>query len=59
VADNTLFSSSQPGTVADPDAASPSLLAVQEFNRRIATDPRLASIVLPVREGVSISLVRG
>jgi predicted O-methyltransferase YrrM len=30
---------------------------VREFNRRIAEDPRLASIVLPVREGVSVSVV--
>jgi predicted O-methyltransferase YrrM len=59
LADNTLFSGSQEGTVADAEPVSPSLRAVQEFNRRIATDPRLASIVLPVREGVSVSLIRG
>ena len=58
VADNTLFSGSQEGTVADAEPVSPALRAVQAFNRRIATDPRLASIVLPVREGVSVSLVR-
>jgi predicted O-methyltransferase YrrM len=58
LADNTLYSASGEGTVADLDSEAPAVRAVQEFNRRIATDPRLASIVVPIREGVSISWVR-
>jgi predicted O-methyltransferase YrrM len=58
VADNTLFSGSLEDTVLDEDSPLPGIRAVREFNRRIATDPRLSSILLPVREGVSVSLVR-
>lgn len=57
-ADNTLFSGSREGTVLDEGSSVPAIRAVREFNRRVATDPRLASIVLPIREGVSVSLVR-
>jgi predicted O-methyltransferase YrrM len=38
----------------DADAA-----AVREFNRRIAGDPRLLSVIVPIRDGLSVSLVRG
>ena len=55
LADNTLIAGAP---VIDEDATDPGIRGVREFNRRIATDSRLASIVLPVREGVSVSLVR-
>ena len=58
VADNTLFSGSSEGTVLDADSPLPHVRAIREFNDRIATDARLASIVVPMREGVSISYVR-
>jgi predicted O-methyltransferase YrrM len=56
LADNTLIAGAP---VVDEDAHDPGIQGVREFNRRIASDPRLASTVLPVREGVSVSLVRG
>ncbi len=56
LADNTLIAGAP---VVDEDVNDPGIEGVREFNRRIATDPRLASILLPVREGVSVSLVRG
>lgn len=58
-ADNVLFSGSREATVLDAGSELPGIRAVREFNRRIATDPRLASIIVPMREGVSVSLVRG
>ena len=57
-ADNALFSGSAEGTVADGEARTPALLGVREYNRRVAADPRLVSTVLPVREGVAVSVVR-
>lgn len=40
----------------DPDPATEGVLA---YNRRVATDPRLTSTVIPIRDGLAISLVRG
>jgi predicted O-methyltransferase YrrM len=57
-ADNTLVAGSSEGTVLDADSPNAGIRAMREFNRRIATDPRLASVLVPVREGVSISVVR-
>jgi predicted O-methyltransferase YrrM len=57
-ADNTLFSGSIDHTILDEAAPEPGVRAMREFNRRIATDPGLASILVPVREGVTITLVR-
>lgn len=54
-ADNVLLGGG--GSVLAADGASPGVRGVREFNRRIAEDPRLASIVVPVREGVSVSVV--
>jgi predicted O-methyltransferase YrrM len=56
-ADNVLLGGG--GSVLAADRASPGVRGVREFNRRIAGDPRLASIVVPVREGVSVSVVLG
>jgi predicted O-methyltransferase YrrM len=57
-ADNALLAGSQEGTVADEELRTPGLEGVREYNRRIARDPRLASTIVPVREGVAISVVR-
>lgn len=54
-ADNVLLGGG--GSVLAADGASPGVRGVREFNRRVAEDPRLASIVVPVREGVSVSVV--
>ena len=53
-ADNVLLGGG--GSVLAGDGASAGVRGVREFNRRIAEDRRLASIVLPVREGVSVSV---
>ncbi len=53
-ADNTLIAGS---SVHEDRPDQPGVQAIREFNRRIATDPRLASTILPVREGVSVSVV--
>jgi caffeoyl-CoA O-methyltransferase len=55
-ADNTLLGSA--GSVVDTASATPALAAVKAFNERLATDPRLISTIVPIREGVSISFVR-
>ena len=55
VADNTLIGSG--GAVVDDAPTTPSLAAVRAFNERLASDPRLTSTIVPVREGVSISVV--
>lgn len=35
----------------------PEVRGIQEFNRRVATDPRFTSIVVPTRDGVAIALI--
>ncbi|MFN2420454.1 MAG: O-methyltransferase [Gemmatimonadota bacterium] len=55
-ADNTLLGSA--GSVVDAASATPALAAVKAFNERLATDARLISTIVPIREGVSISFVR-
>ena len=54
LADNAFRS----GRVLDdaPDEATEAILA---YNRRVATDSRLASTIIPVRDGLAISVVRG
>jgi predicted O-methyltransferase YrrM len=52
VADNALWG----GTVADPACREPSTLAVREYVARVARDPRLSTTVLPLRDGVAVSL---
>lgn len=60
VADNTLIAGV--GAIVDehddPDARA-TIEAVRAFNDRLATDPRLVSTIVPIREGVSISVVTG
>jgi predicted O-methyltransferase YrrM len=58
VADNTLIAGV--GAIIDEptdESARVSIDAVRAFNERLATDPRLVSTILPIREGVSISVV--
>lgn len=45
------------GAVADPAAGDPETRGVREYNRRAAEDPRLASVLLPVRDGLALSVV--
>ena len=55
LADNTLLGSA--GSVVEDAGTSPSIAAVRAFNERLASDPRLVSTIVPVREGISISVV--
>jgi predicted O-methyltransferase YrrM len=53
-ADNALWG----GRVADPDVSDAATLAVREFNRRFAAEPRLDATVLPVGDGLAVGVVR-
>lgn len=56
IADNTLWS----GKVADPDALARDAQArgVAAFNDRVAADPRLETVILPLRDGLSLIRLR-
>lgn len=53
VADNALWG----GRVLDERVTDEATLAVREFNRRLATDPRITGIVVPTHDGVAIGIV--
>ncbi|MCC3373903.1 O-methyltransferase [Cohnella sp. REN36] len=53
-ADNTLLR----GRTLNSDKQGPAVLAVREFNRVIATDPRLLSAHLPAYDGLALAMVR-
>jgi len=53
VADNALWG----GRVLDDRVTDEATLAVREFNRRLATDPRITGIVVPTHDGVAIGIV--
>jgi predicted O-methyltransferase YrrM len=54
IADNTLWG----GKVFDDAERDEKTTAVREFNRRMATDPRILSILVPTHDGVAIGVVR-
>jgi caffeoyl-CoA O-methyltransferase len=54
IADNTLWG----GKVLDDAERDEKTTAVREFNRRMATDPRILSILVPTHDGVAIGVVR-
>lgn len=47
----------QEGEVVDDSAQNAEVRGIREFNRRLASDPRLTSIVVPTRDGVAIAVV--
>lgn len=53
--DNTFLS----GRILDRSDPTDSAAAMREFNQRIASDSRLASVIVPIRDGLSISVVCG
>lgn len=55
VADNALWG----GRVLDDRVDDEKTRAVREFNRRLATDPRVTGIVVPTHDGVAIGVVNG
>lgn len=50
LADNTLWD----GKVADPSAHDPQTLGIREFNDAVAADPRLETVILPLRDGLTL-----
>jgi predicted O-methyltransferase YrrM len=57
IADNVLHSGSWGGqTLLDDAADDPRVLAVREFNRRLAADPNFTALVLPVGDGVAAAI---
>lgn len=55
IGDNALWN----GRVVEQDAEDPDVIAIQKFNRRMATDPNLVSIIVPTRDGVAVAVVNG
>jgi predicted O-methyltransferase YrrM len=53
IADNALWG----GRVYDAGADDPQTAAVREFNRRVATDPRVRGIIVPTHDGVAVAVV--
>ena len=54
IADNALWG----GRVLDADVTDAKTVAVRELNRRMATDPRVLSILVPTHDGVAVAVVR-
>jgi caffeoyl-CoA O-methyltransferase len=54
IADNTLWG----GKVFDDAEKDEKTKAVREFNRRMASDPRILSILVPTHDGVAIGVIR-
>lgn len=55
LADNTLWS----GKVADSACKDPQTEALRAFNDLVASDPRVETVILPVRDGLSLIRVTG
>jgi len=57
LADNVLRSTSWNGqTLLDPAADDPRILAIREFNQRLAADPRFTAMIIPLRAGVAAAI---
>jgi caffeoyl-CoA O-methyltransferase len=54
IADNALWG----GRVLDDSERDEKTVAVREFNRRLATDPRVIGIVVPTHDGVAVGVVK-
>lgn len=54
IADNALWG----GKVIDARVDDEATRGVREFNRRMATDPRIIGIVVPTHDGVAVGVVR-
>jgi len=54
IGDNALFH----GRVYDSSVDDARTQGVREFNRRMATDPRVLGIVVPTHDGVAVAIVR-
>jgi caffeoyl-CoA O-methyltransferase len=59
VADNALWRGEVvPGYVERPHYPREQTAALAAYNQRLATDPRMLSLVLPVGDGVSLAFKR-
>lgn len=57
LADNVLRSDSWHGqTLLDPRADDPRILAIREFNRRLASHWQFRSLIVPMRAGVAVAI---
>jgi caffeoyl-CoA O-methyltransferase len=54
IGDNALWG----GRVYDGDESDERTRGVREFNRRMATDPRVLGIIVPTHDGVAVAVVR-
>ncbi len=54
MADNAFWD----GRIVEEDPGDAELVGIQELNRRMATDRRLTSIIVPSRDGVAVGVVR-
>ena len=54
IGDNTLMH----GKTINPDAQSPSVVAMRKFNARMTSDPRLEGLIIPGYDGLAIARVR-
>ena len=54
IGDNALWG----GRVYESDENDDRTKAVREFNRRMATDPRVLSIIVPTHDGVAVAVVK-
>jgi caffeoyl-CoA O-methyltransferase len=50
--DNTLSK----GRVVDPEDREEDVVGIREYNRLSASDPRLRSALIPVRDGLTVSV---
>lgn len=50
MADNTLWD----GKVTDPNATDPQTVGIKQFNDSVAGDPRFETVILPLRDGLTI-----
>jgi predicted O-methyltransferase YrrM len=53
IADNAL----RGGRVLDPTVTDADTAGVREFNRKLATDPRVTGLVIPIGDGVAVGLL--
>ena len=59
LADNVLRSSSWNGqTLLDPNANDPRILAISEFNRRLAAHPQFTATIIPIRAGIAAAIFK-
>jgi caffeoyl-CoA O-methyltransferase len=47
------------GRVVDEDPPEETTRQILSFNRRLAEDPRVDAIIVPVRDGLSIAVIKG